>query len=110
MRTGGRSASCATKRRAGLPPEIAIGKANTAVVYHTPTAALYERWQRDRPLFGANVASWGSTRGWYVCEGGVPVLAADGAVLGAVGVAGCFPAINDHEVANALVEWLGSRL
>lgn len=91
-------------------PEIALGKANTAVVYHTPTADLYERWQRERPLFGANVASWGSTRGWYVCEGGVPLHDGDGAILGGIGVAGCFPAINDHEVASLLARWFEDHL
>lgn len=91
-------------------PEIALGKANVAVVYHTPSADLYDRWQRERPLFGANVASWGSTRGWYVCEGGVPIHGSDGAILGAVGVAGCFPAIKDHEVAALLTQWFEAHL
>jgi uncharacterized protein GlcG (DUF336 family) len=91
-------------------PEIAVGKAIVAVVYHTPTAQLYERWQRDRPLFGANVASWGAQRGWYVCEGGVPVQGSDGRVLLGLGISGCFPAIKDDEVAQRTAEWVTERL
>lgn len=91
-------------------PEIALGKANVAVVYHTPTRALYDRWQRERPLFGASVASFGSSRGWYVAEGGVLVHNADGDILGAVGVAGCFPATIDDEVAVKVAQWFEERL
>jgi len=91
-------------------PEIAIGKAIVAVVYHTPTAQLYDRWQKDRPLFGANVASWGAQRGWYVCEGGVPVFGPDGRVLLGVGISGCFPATKDDEVAQSVGNWLAERL
>lgn len=91
-------------------PEIAVGKAIVAVVYHTPTADLYERWQRERPLFGANVASWGSARGWYVCEGGVPVHGQDGHVLLGIGISGCFPAMKDDEVARATAAWIADRL
>lgn len=91
-------------------PEIALGKAIVAVVYHTPTSDLYQRWQSERPLFGANVASWGAPRGWYVCEGGVPVHDADGQVLLGIGISGCFPAIKDDEVARRTGEWLSSHL
>lgn len=90
-------------------PEIAVGKALVAVVYHTPTADLYERWQRERPLFGANVASWGAERGWYVCEGGVPVKGPDGVVV-SIGISGCFPAAKDDEVARRTAEWVASKL
>lgn len=91
-------------------PEIAVGKAIVAVVYHTPTADLYERWQRERPLFGANVASWGAQRGWYVCEGGVPVKESDGSVLFSVGISGCFPATKDDEVARQTAQWAEAQL
>jgi uncharacterized protein GlcG (DUF336 family) len=91
-------------------PEIAVGKAIVAVVYHTPTADLYQRWQSERPLFGANVASWGAQRGWYVCEGGVPVRGEGGDVVVAIGISGCFPATKDDEVARRTADWLAERL
>jgi uncharacterized protein GlcG (DUF336 family) len=91
-------------------PEIALGKAIVAVVYHTPTAQLYDRWQRERPLFGANVASWGAQRGWYVCEGGVPVHDSDGRVVAGLGISGCFPATKDDEVAQRAADWFAERL
>jgi len=107
----GRSLGVLRHSEAGwATPDIALGKANVAVVYHTPTRALYDRWQKERPLFGANVASWGATRGWYVCEGGVPIHAADGEIVGAVGIAGCFPAIKDDEVAVQMAEWFEKQL
>jgi len=108
---GGRTMGVLRHEDAGwATPEIAVGKAIVAVVYHTPTADLYERWQRDRPLFGANVASFGAQRGWYVCEGGVPVSGDDGSVLLAVGISGCFPAVKDDEVARRTAEWISGQL
>lgn len=107
----GRTLGVLRHRDAGwATPEIAVGKALVAGVYHTPTADLYERWQRERPLFGANVASWGSHRGWYVCEGGVPVHGGDGAVLLSVGISGCFPAVKDDEVARRTAGWIAEQL
>jgi uncharacterized protein GlcG (DUF336 family) len=91
-------------------PEIAVGKAIVAVVYHTPTADLYQRWQAERPLFGANVASFGAQRGWYVCEGGVPVHDSNGHVVVGVGISGCFPATKDDEVARRTAEWLSNGI
>ncbi|MHB1986796.1 MAG: GlcG/HbpS family heme-binding protein [Acidimicrobiales bacterium] len=90
-------------------PEIAIGKALVAVVYHTPTAELYARWESQRPLFGANVASWGAHRGWYVCEGGVPVNGPEGVLL-SIGISGCFPATKDDEVARRAADWVAAQL
>lgn len=107
----GRTMGVLRHEKAGwATPEIAIGKAIVAVVYHTPTADLYDRWQRERPLFGANVASFGAQRGWYVCEGGVPVSDGDGSVLLAVGISGCFPAVKDDEVARRTAEWITAQL
>lgn len=109
--SGGRTLGVLRHEDAGwATPEIAVGKAIVAVVYHTPTADLYKRWQAERPLFGANVASWGAQRGWYVCEGGVPVHGADGKVLLAVGISGCFPATKDDEVAREIADWITHQL
>jgi len=90
--------------------DLALGKARLASNYGQPTLDLFERWQRERPLFGAAVASWGTQTRWYVCEGGAPVVDGNGRRLGAVGIAGCFPAAEDHAVAMELVAHIVGNL
>jgi uncharacterized protein GlcG (DUF336 family) len=64
--------------------DIAITKARTARYFDLPTEALGELSQPGGPLYGIEV----SNGGLITFPGGLPLSAADGTVIGAIGVSG----------------------
>lgn len=64
--------------------DIAVTKARTARYFDLPTEALGELAQPGEPLYGIEV----SNGGLITFPGGLPLRAADGTVLGAIGVSG----------------------
>lgn len=93
-------------------PEFALGKARLASAFKTSTGLMFARLQKERPLYGATLASLNDRNEWFLAEGGAAIKAAagkgenhGGESLGAIGISGCFPATIDQEVADELVEW-----
>ena len=82
--------------------DIAIKKARTARFFNFPTGAIGELSQPGGPLYQIEV----SNGGLITFPGGVPLMAADGTVIGAVGVSGS-TVENDHAVATAGAAALG---
>ncbi|MEM9457478.1 MAG: heme-binding protein [Myxococcota bacterium] len=76
--------------------DIAMKKARTARYFDMPTGAIGELSQPGGPLF--NIEH--SNGGLITFPGGVPLKAADGTVIGAIGVSGS-TVENDHTVATA---------
>ena len=96
-----------------VTPEFSIGKARLASAYRGNTGAMYERLQRERPLYGATIASLNAEMDWFLAEGGVAVnIEVDGKeeCIGAYGVSGCFPAAVDQEIAEEMVAWIKAGL
>ena len=96
-----------------VTPEIAFGKATLASAYRTNTGAMFDRLQRERPLYGTSVASLSGSNKWFLAEGAAAVIVEiDGKehCLGAVGISGCFPATVDQEVADEIVAWIKQAL
>jgi uncharacterized protein GlcG (DUF336 family) len=98
-------------------PEFALGKARLASAFKTSTGTMFARLQKDRPLYGATLASLNARNDWFVAEGGaaikpaaVPGESHSGECLGAIGISGCFPATTDQEIADELVEWTLQQL
>jgi uncharacterized protein GlcG (DUF336 family) len=98
-------------------PEFALGKARLASAFKTSTGVMFARLQKDRPLYGATLASLNARNDWFVAEGGaaikpaaVPGESHSGECLGAIGISGCFPATTDQEIADELVEWTLAQL
>jgi uncharacterized protein GlcG (DUF336 family) len=79
--------------------DIAIKKAKTARFFDMNTGAIGELSQPGGPLY--NIEH--SNGGLITFPGGVPLKAADGTVIGAVGVSGS-TVDNDHTVASAAAE------
>jgi len=79
--------------------DIAIKKAKTARFFDMPTGAIGELSQPGGPLYQIEH----SNDGLITFPGGVPLKAADGTIIGAVGVSGS-TVENDHEVATAGAE------
>ena len=82
--------------------DIATTKARTARYFDLPTEALGELSQPGGPLYGIEV----SNGGLITFPGGVPLMADDGTVIGAVGVSGS-TVEDDHAVATAGAAALG---
>jgi uncharacterized protein GlcG (DUF336 family) len=76
--------------------DIAIKKARTARFFDMPTGEIGKLSQPGGPLFGIEH----SNGGLITFPGGVPILAGDGTLIGAVGVSGS-TVENDHAVAAA---------
>ena len=76
--------------------DIAIKKARTARLFNFPTGALGELSQPGGPLSQIEV----SNGGLITFPGGVPLMADDGNVIGAIGVSGS-TVEDDHAVATA---------
>ncbi|MGE4086303.1 MAG: heme-binding protein [Vicinamibacterales bacterium] len=96
-----------------ITPEFAVGKAVLASAYKNRTQAMYDRLQKERPLYGNMVASLTSKYGWLLVEGGTAVLLGEGEkaeCLGAIGISGCFPAAVDQEISDEVVAWLKGAL
>jgi uncharacterized protein GlcG (DUF336 family) len=82
--------------------DIAIKKARTARFFNFPTGAIGELSQPGGPLYQSEV----SNGGLITFPGSVPLMAADGTVIGAVGVSGS-TVEDDHAVATAGAAALG---
>jgi uncharacterized protein GlcG (DUF336 family) len=76
--------------------DIAIRKARTARLFDMPTGDIGRLSQPGSALYGIEH----SNGGLITFPGGVPIKAADGTVIGAIGVSGSTVA-NDHTVAAA---------
>ena len=83
--------------------DIAIKKAKTARYFDMPTGDIGELSQPGGPLYQIEA----SNDGLITFPGGIPIKSADGTVIGAIGVSGS-TVENDHEVAQAGVDALGS--
>jgi len=96
-----------------VTPEFAIGKARLASAFRNSTGAMYARLQKERPLYGATIASLNGRNDWFLAEGGAAIVATQGGknhCLGAVGISGCFPGTVDQEVADELVTWFKTEV
>jgi uncharacterized protein GlcG (DUF336 family) len=97
-----------------VTPEFAVGKARLASAFRNNTGPMFARLQKERPLYGATVASLNAKNEWFLAEGGaaIKVKGSDGKeeCVGAIGVSGCFPATVDQEIADELVTWVKQRL
>ena len=82
--------------------DIAIKKARTARFFNFPTGALGELSQPGGPLYQIEV----SNGGLITFPGGLPLMAEDGTVIGAIGVSGS-TVEDDHAVASAGAAALG---
>jgi uncharacterized protein GlcG (DUF336 family) len=82
--------------------DIAIKKARTARFFNFPTGAIGELSQPGGPLYQIEV----SNGGLITFPGGIPLMAADGTVIGAVGVSGS-TVEDDHAVGTAGAAALG---
>jgi uncharacterized protein GlcG (DUF336 family) len=105
------------EKAAYLTPEFALGKARLASAYRTSTGLMFARLQKDRPLYGATIASLNAQNQWLLAEGGAaikldntPGESHEGECLGGIGIAGCFPATVDQEVADEIVAWLKNEI
>jgi uncharacterized protein GlcG (DUF336 family) len=76
--------------------DISIKKAKTARYFDMPTGEIGKLSQPGGPLYQIEV----SNQGLITFPGGVPIKAADGTVIGAVGVSGS-TVENDHACAQA---------
>ena len=81
--------------------DIAKKKAKTSRLFDMPTGAIGELSQPGKSLYQIEE----SNNGLITFPGGVPIKAADGTVIGAIGVSGS-TVENDHAVATAGAEAL----
>jgi uncharacterized protein GlcG (DUF336 family) len=77
--------------------DIALKKAETAALFRMPSAALGELSQPGGPIYGIEM----SNGGLVTFGGGLPLIAPDGTVPGAVGVSGG-TVTQDTTVATAM--------
>ncbi len=84
-------------------PYMAMGKARLAAAFRKPTAVLLEQWA-DRPLFAQSLSDV-LPGGVTLNKGGYPIFD-DGVCVGALGVGGGAPDVDDA-VAKETVEALG---
>ncbi|MFO1104328.1 MAG: heme-binding protein [Methylocystis sp.] len=82
--------------------DIAMKKAKTAVFFGMPTGQIGSLSQPGGPLYGIEH----SNDGLITFPGGLPIVDADGVMIGAIGVSGS-SVENDHAVAQAGVGTLG---
>lgn len=82
--------------------DISIKKAKTAVFFGMPTGEIGKLSQPGGPLYGIEH----SNGGLITFPGGLPIVDADGVMIGAIGVSGS-AVENDHAVAQAGVATLG---
>lgn len=83
--------------------DIATKKAETACLFAMPTGQIGQLSQPAGPLYGIEH----SNGGLITFPGGLPIVNADGILIGAIGVSGS-SVENDHAVALAGVEAIGS--
>jgi glc operon protein GlcG len=85
-------------------PYMAAGKARLAAAFRKPTAQLLEQWA-DRPLYPMSLTEI-IPGGVTLNKGGYPIFA-DGACIGAIGVGGGSPDVDD-DIARRTVEALAT--
>ena len=73
-------------------PYMAAGKARLAAAFRKPTAQLLEQWA-DRPLYPMSLVEI-IPGGVTLNKGGYPIFA-DGVCIGAIGVGGSSPDVDD---------------
>jgi uncharacterized protein GlcG (DUF336 family) len=78
--------------------DLAMAKARTAVLFQTTSEAVWDYCRPGAPAPGLER----SNGGLATFAGGVPLVAPDGTVIGAVGVSGG-AVLQDLEIANAAV-------
>lgn len=83
--------------------DVSIGKARTAVLFEISSEAVWEYCKPGAPA--PNLEA--SNGGLMPFPGGLPVVGADGRILGAVGVSGGTPA-QDCDIAQAAVAALAA--
>lgn len=88
------------KEEAWHGPYMAAGKARLAAAFRKPTIALIEQWA-DRPLYPMSLTTI-IPEGVTLNPGGYPIFA-QGACIGAIGIGGGAPALDD-EIARLTVE------
>jgi uncharacterized protein GlcG (DUF336 family) len=82
--------------------EVSQAKARTSVLFAQPTKSLVAAVQPGAPMFGIEA---GTRDPLAFIAGGIPVLDANGQLIGAIGVGGGFPD-QDHQVAEAVLSAL----
>jgi uncharacterized protein GlcG (DUF336 family) len=82
--------------------QTALNKAYSAAAIGMPPDEFYAAIEAD----GAAALSFGARPGLALIAGGLPVLA-DGAVAGAIGVAGAMTGAEDRRIAEAAVRAVG---
>jgi glc operon protein GlcG len=85
-------------------PYMATGKARLAAAFRKPTAQLLEQWA-DRPLYPMSLTDI-IPGGVTLNKGGYPIFA-DGECIGAIGVGGSSPDVDD-DIARRTVEMLAT--
>jgi uncharacterized protein GlcG (DUF336 family) len=83
--------------------DISMKKAKTAIYFGMPTGEIGKLSQPGGPLFGIEH----SNGGLITFPGGIPIVDAEGVMVGAIGVSGS-SVDNDHAVAAAGVAALGN--
>ncbi len=83
--------------------DIAIKKAKTAVFFGMPTGEIGKLSQPGGPLYGIE----NSNDGLITFPGGLPIVDAEGVLIGAIGVSGS-SVENDHAVAQEGVAPIGA--
>jgi len=86
-------------------PYMAAGKARLAAAFRKPTAQLIEQWA-ERPLYPMSLTSV-IPGGVTLNPGGYPIFR-DGTCVGALGIGGGSPALDD-DVARLTIETLGAK-
>jgi uncharacterized protein GlcG (DUF336 family) len=92
------------KAEAWHGPYMAAGKARLAAAFRKPTVTLIEQWA-DRPLYAMSLTEI-IPGGVTLNPGGYPIFD-KGVCIGAIGIGGGAPALDD-EVARLTVEALGA--
>lgn len=82
--------------------DIAVKKARTAVFFGMPTGLIGQLSQPGKSLYGIEH----SNDGLITFPGGLPIVDAEGVMIGAIGVSGS-TVENDHKVAEAGVKPIG---
>jgi uncharacterized protein GlcG (DUF336 family) len=83
-------------------PDVALRKANTAVLFEVPTQAIWEVCRPGAPAHGLE----SSNGGLITFAGGIPIRSHEGELWGAVGVSGG-QVDQDYAIAQAAVAALG---
>jgi uncharacterized protein GlcG (DUF336 family) len=86
-------------------PYMATGKARLSAAFRKPTVQLLEQW-KDRPLYPMSLTEI-IPGGVTLNPGGYPIFA-DGHCIGAIGVGGGSPEVDDaiaRRTVEALAQW-----